>query len=131
MVAMIVHKYAETEEPRASGSAVQAPLRLPDRAMDGSSRSRRVRKDGGSGGELRRKLTRSEVAAEASAARCSPLLSRACASAAHVVDEVEVAISDTNAIAVAQLLPFDWLVIHEAAVRAIHIEQRHVLCANE
>ena len=55
MVAMIVHKYAEPEEPRASGSAVQAPLRLPDRAMDGSSRSRRVRKE--SGGELRRKLT--------------------------------------------------------------------------
>ena len=57
MVAMIVHKYAEPEEPRASGSAVQAPLRLPDRAMDGSSRSRRVRKDEESGGELRRKLT--------------------------------------------------------------------------
>ena len=48
-----------------------------------------------------------------------------------MVDKVEVAIPDANAIAVAQLLPFDWLVVHEAAVRAIHIEQRHVLCANE
>ena len=131
MVAMIVHKYAETEEPRASGSAVQAPLRAPEWAMEGSTRSRRVRKDEGSGGELRRKLTRSEVAAEASAARRSPLLRRACASAAHVVDKVEVAIPDANAIAVAQLLPFDWLVVNEAAVRAVHVEQRDVLCANE
>lgn len=50
--------------------------------------------------------------------------------ATRLIGEAISSIADPNAVAVAQLVPLDGLVIHEAPIGAAHIEESDTVCAD-